>query len=63
MVNADVFRAPTPDFEANRYGAKAVSTPGNVHAWEAIEKDLGRLKWAQVLAPGDPARRPGLPAR
>jgi len=51
MVNADVFRAPTPDFEANRRGAKAVSTPGNVHAWEALSKDLGRLKWAQVLAP------------
>jgi gamma-glutamyltranspeptidase / glutathione hydrolase len=50
-VNADVFRAPTPDFEANRRGAKAVSTPGNVHAWEALVKDLGRLKWAQVLAP------------
>lgn len=51
MVNADVFRAPTPDFEANRRGAKAVSTPGNVHAWESLTKDLGRLKWAQVLAP------------
>jgi len=50
-VNADVFRAPTPDFEANRRGAKAVSTPGNVHAWESLTKDLGRLKWAQVLAP------------
>jgi len=50
-VNADVFRAPTPGFEAHRRGAKAVSTPGNVHAWEVLAKDLGRLKWAQVLAP------------
>jgi gamma-glutamyltranspeptidase / glutathione hydrolase len=50
-VNADVFRAPTPDFEANRRNAKAVSTPGNVHAWEALSKDLGRLKWADALAP------------
>jgi gamma-glutamyltranspeptidase/glutathione hydrolase len=51
MVDADAFRAPTPDFEANRRGAKAVSTPGNVHAWESLSNDLGRLKWAQVLAP------------
>ena len=50
-VNSDAFRAPTPAFEDNRRGAKAVSTPGNVHAWESLEKDLGRLKWAQVLAP------------
>jgi len=50
-VNADAFRAPTPEFEANRRGAKAVSTPGNVHAWESLTKDLGKLKWAQVLAP------------
>ena len=51
MVDADAFRAPTPDFEANRRGAKAVSTPGNVHAWESLSSDLGRLKWVQVLAP------------
>jgi len=51
MVDADAFRAPTPGFEANRRGAKAVSTPGNVHAWESLSNDLGRLKWAQVLAP------------
>lgn len=50
-VNSDVFRAPTPGFEENRHGAKAVSTPGNVHAWEALSKEHGRMKWAQALAP------------
>jgi gamma-glutamyltranspeptidase/glutathione hydrolase len=50
-VDSDVFRAPTPNFEENRHGAKAVSTPGNVHAWEALSKEHGRMKWAQALAP------------
>jgi gamma-glutamyltranspeptidase/glutathione hydrolase len=30
-VNSDVFRAPTPGYEENRRGPKAVSMPGNVH--------------------------------
>ncbi len=50
-VDSDAFRAPTPNFEANRRGAKAVSTPGNLHAWEALSKTYGRLKWERVLAP------------
>ena len=37
-VNSDVYRAPTPDYRQNRRGAKAVSTPGNVNAWEAMSK-------------------------
>src|SRR4030065_619172 len=28
---------------------KAVSMPGNVHAWEAMSKEYGRLRWAQLL--------------
>ncbi len=44
-VNSDVFRAPTPDFKENRRGPKAVSTPGNVNAWEAMSKEYGVLKW------------------
>ncbi|MEW5982284.1 MAG: gamma-glutamyltransferase [Acidobacteriota bacterium] len=50
-TNSDLFRAPTPDFEKNRTGARAVSTPGNLHAWEAMSKKHGRLKWAELLAP------------
>ena len=50
-VDSDAFRAPTPNFEENRRGAKAVSTPGNLHAWEALSKTYGRLPWARVLTP------------
>ncbi|MBM3285483.1 MAG: gamma-glutamyltransferase, partial [Candidatus Aminicenantes bacterium] len=34
-VDSDVFREPYPDYRENRRGPKAVSTPGNVAAWEA----------------------------
>lgn len=48
-VDSDVFRAPTPGFEENRSGSKAVSMPGNVHAWQAMSGEYGRLRWAQLL--------------
>jgi gamma-glutamyltranspeptidase/glutathione hydrolase len=50
-VNADVFRAPTPNYLDNRKGAKAVSTPGNVNAWETLAKEYGKLPWPRLLAP------------
>ena len=50
-VNSDVFRAPTPNYLENRRGAKAVSTPGNLHAWEALSKTYGTLPWPRLLAP------------
>jgi gamma-glutamyltranspeptidase/glutathione hydrolase len=50
-VQSDVFRAPAPNFLQNRVSAKAVSTPGNLHAWEALSKKHGRLKWPQLFAP------------
>jgi gamma-glutamyltranspeptidase / glutathione hydrolase len=50
-VNSDAFRAPTPDYLENRRGAKSVSTPGNVHAWEAMSKRFGRTPWARLFAP------------
>jgi gamma-glutamyltranspeptidase/glutathione hydrolase len=50
-VNPDDFRAPTPNYLQNRAGAKAVSTPGNLHAWEALSKQHGRLKWARLFEP------------
>jgi gamma-glutamyltranspeptidase/glutathione hydrolase len=48
-VDSDVFRAPTPNYMENRRGPKAVSTPGNVNAWEAISKNYGVLKWEQLF--------------
>jgi len=50
-VDSDAFRAPTPNYLENRRGAKAVSTPGNLHAWEAMSKTYGKLPWRDVLAP------------
>jgi len=48
-VDSDVFRAPTPGYEENRRGPKAVSMPGNVHAWEALSREYGRLRWARLF--------------
>lgn len=50
-VDADAFRAPTPGYQRNRRSAKAVSTPGNVHAWEAMSKRYGRLEWRRLFDP------------
>jgi gamma-glutamyltranspeptidase/glutathione hydrolase len=44
-VDSDVFRAPTPNYLENRQGPKAVSTPGNVNAWEAMSRQYGKLNW------------------
>jgi len=49
-VNPDAYRAPTPNYMANRVGAKAVSTPGATHAWEALHEH-GTMPWADLLQP------------
>jgi gamma-glutamyltranspeptidase/glutathione hydrolase len=48
-VNSDVYRTPTPGFMDNRRGPKAISTPGNVNAWEAMSKEYGKLKWKDLF--------------
>ena len=48
-VDSDVFRAPTPGYEENRSGPKAVSMPGNVHAWEEMSKKYGSLRWRKLF--------------
>ncbi len=50
-VNSDLYRKPTPEYMQNRRGAKAVSTPGNVKAWEAMSKSYGQLSWAELFEP------------
>ena len=50
-VDSDVYRAPTPNYKENRRGAKAVSTPGNVHAWEAMSREYGNLAWKDLFEP------------
>lgn len=48
-LNSDVYRAPTPNYLQNRSGAKAVSTPGNVNAWEAMWNEYGSLQWESLF--------------
>src|SRR5687768_12269672 len=50
-VNSDAFRAPTPNYLENRRGAKAVSTPVNLHAWEAMSREYGTRPWRTLFAP------------
>ncbi|HSR69879.1 MAG TPA: gamma-glutamyltransferase [Acidobacteriota bacterium] len=50
-VDSDVFRAPTPGYEENRRGPKAVSTPCNVRAWEGMWKEYGRIEWHKLFQP------------
>src|SRR6185295_2755422 len=48
-LDSDVFRAPTPNYLQNRRGAKAVSTPGNLNAWEALSRTYGKLPWPRLF--------------
>jgi gamma-glutamyltranspeptidase/glutathione hydrolase len=50
-VDSDVFRAPTPNYRENRRGPKAVSTPGNVNAWQAMSTEYGELEWNKLFVP------------
>src|SRR5262245_11793542 len=50
-TDADVFRAPTPNYMENRKGARAVSTPGNARHWETLSKEYGKLPWSRLIAP------------
>jgi len=59
-VDPDQFRPPTPDYRQNRRGAKAVSTPGNVRAWEAMSEEYGRLEWGDLFAPAIRAATEGI---
>jgi gamma-glutamyltranspeptidase / glutathione hydrolase len=46
-----VFRPPTPNYLANRRNARAVSTPGNVNAWETLSEEYGDLEWRSLFGP------------
>jgi gamma-glutamyltranspeptidase/glutathione hydrolase len=50
-VNSDLFRPPTPGYRENRRGAKAVSTPGNLRAWQAMSEEYGTKSWEELFAP------------
>ncbi len=48
-VDSDVFRKPNPNYLANRASAKAISTPTNLNAWEALSKEYGTLPWERLF--------------
>ena len=50
-TNSDLMRPPTEDWEANRFGAKSISTPGNVNAWHAMSSTYGLLEWSELFEP------------
>ncbi|MGH7599651.1 MAG: gamma-glutamyltransferase [bacterium] len=60
-VDSDLFRAPTPNYEENRRGAKAVSTPGNANAWAAMSKRFGGMAWRQLFEPAIKVAEVGFP--
>ncbi len=49
-LDSDVFRAPAPNWQANRTGAKGVSTPGNLNCWEAMSREYGGMPWHKLFA-------------
>jgi gamma-glutamyltranspeptidase/glutathione hydrolase len=58
-VDSDVYRDPTPGWQENRRGAKAVSTPANVRAWEAMSSEYGTLPWVELMGPAVRLAREG----
>lgn len=58
-VDSDAYRAPTPGYEQNRRGAKAVSTPVNLRGWEALWKEYGSREWASLFEPAIVLARDG----
>jgi len=58
-VDSDAFRAPTPGYEQNRRGAKAVSTLVNLRGWEALWKEYGSREWAELFTPAIALARDG----
>ena len=48
-TNTDLMRAPTPDYMKNRVGPKAISTPGNLNAWEAMHDEYGKMPWKNLF--------------
>src|SRR3712207_8697390 len=50
-LDPQAFRPPTQNYVQNRRGAKAISTPGNANAWEALSRDYGELEWRRLFEP------------
>ena len=60
-LDPKAFRPPTPNYAQNRRGAKAISTPGNANAWEALSRDYGELEWRRLFEPAIELAEGGFP--
>jgi gamma-glutamyltranspeptidase/glutathione hydrolase len=60
-LNPQVFRSYAPNYVENRCGAKAISTPGNANAWEALSRDHGELEWQRLFEPAIGLAEEGFP--
>jgi gamma-glutamyltranspeptidase/glutathione hydrolase len=61
VLDSDVFRRPAPNWRENRFGAKGVSTPGNLNAWETLWREYGSLPWKHLFAPAIRIAADGFP--
>jgi gamma-glutamyltranspeptidase / glutathione hydrolase len=50
-LDPNAFHPPTLNYSENRQGAKAVSTPSNVDAWETLSEEYGDLEWRRLFDP------------
>lgn len=48
-TNTDLMREPTPNYMENRFGPKAISTPGNLNAWESMHQKYGKTNWTNLF--------------
>ena len=60
-LDPKAFRPPTQNYVQNRRGAKAISTPGNANAWEALSRDYGELEWRRLFEPAIGLAEGGFP--
>lgn len=60
-MNSDLMRPPTENWEENRRGAKSISTPGNVNAWDALSSVYGQQEWSSLFAPAIALAEKGFP--
>lgn len=50
-LDPSLFRPPTPGYQENRCGGPAVSTPGNLNAWELMWEEYGEKEWSTLFGP------------
>lgn len=60
-LDPNVFYPPAPNYEANRRGPMAVTTPGMANTWETLHGEYGELGWQRLMAPAVELAEGGFP--